>query len=124
MTHLCCSTQLGNVQWVNVLNKTTNHIFSRTVVGLASFNTSTISQVTFPTGWFLYNVELSVTEFTADTVVNQVCTHAVPLSDPAPLNILHSTKVKPRTPKYKEASYIAEPPEGDTHLSWKIDRDN
>ena len=62
----------------------TNHSFSRTVVGLASFNTSTIShvllifQVTFPTGWFLYNVELSlVTEFTADTVVNQVCTHAV-----------------------------------------------
>ena len=37
-------------------------------------------------------------------------THQVPrisLSDPAPLNILHSTKVKPRTPKYKEASYIA-----------------
>ena len=28
------------------------------------------------------------------------------LSDPAPLNILYSTKVKPRTPKYKEASYI------------------
>ena len=36
-------------------------------------------------------------------------THQIPrisLSDPAPLNILHSTKAKPRTPKYKEASYI------------------
>ena len=36
-------------------------------------------------------------------------THQIPrisLSDPAPLNILQSTKVKPRTPKYKEASYI------------------
>ena len=54
-------------------------------------------------------------------------THQVPrisLSDPAPLNILHSTKVKPRTPKYKEASYIAEPPEGHTHQPWKIDRDD
>ena len=54
-------------------------------------------------------------------------THQVPrisLSDPAPLNILHSTKVKPRTRKYKEESYIAGPPEGHTHLSWKIDRDD
>ena len=37
-------------------------------------------------------------------------THQIPrilLRDPAPLNILHSTRVKPRTPKYKEASYIA-----------------
>ena len=36
-------------------------------------------------------------------------THQIPRissSDPAPLNILHSTKAKPRTPKYKEASYI------------------
>ena len=36
-------------------------------------------------------------------------THQIPrisLGDPAPLNILHSTKVKSRTPKYKEASYI------------------
>ena len=30
----------------------------------------------------------------------------IPLRDPAPLNTLHSTKVKPRTPKYKEARYI------------------
>ena len=40
------------------------------------------------------------------------------------VTILHLTKVKPRTPKYKEASYIAGPPEGHTHLSWKIDRDD
>ena len=56
-------------------------------------------------------------------------THQIPrisLSDPAPLNILHSTKAKPRTPKYKEASYITgnyqRAPEGHTHLPWKIDR--
>ena len=56
-------------------------------------------------------------------------THQIPhisLSDPAPLNILHSTKVKPRTPKYKEASYITgnyqRTAEGHTHLPWKIDQ--
>ena len=49
----------------------------------------------------------------------------ISLSDPAPLNILHSTKAKPRTPKYKEASYITgnyqRAPKGHTHLPWKID---
>ena len=36
-------------------------------------------------------------------------THQIPhisLNDPAPLNILHSTKMKPRTSKHKVASYI------------------
>ena len=37
---------------------------------------------------------------------------------------MHSTKVKPRIPKYKEASYIAGSPEDHTHQPWKIERDD